>query len=86
MGKASDPECLRCHTVGFGEEGGFFSFETTPELANVQCEACHGLNREHLTEYAKPLRPVTEKICLKCHTESNSPDFDYEVYREKIIH
>lgn len=85
-GKASDPECLICHTVGFGEEGGFFSIETTPELANVQCEVCHGLNREHLTEFSKPLRPVTEKICLKCHTESNSPDFDYEEYREKIIH
>ncbi len=85
-GKSADPECLKCHTVGFGEEGGFFSIESTPELANVQCEECHGFNREHLTEFSEPLSPVTGKVCLKCHTENNSPDFNYEVYREKIIH
>jgi hypothetical protein len=86
VGKSADPECLLCHTVGFGEEGGFFTIESTPELANVQCEECHGLNREHLTEFSEPLRPVDEGVCLKCHTENNSPDFDYKVYREKIIH
>ena len=40
--KTGDPECIKCHVVGFGEEGGFHSFDTTPELANVQCEVCHG--------------------------------------------
>lgn len=85
-GKEADPECLICHTVGFGEEGGFFTIEATLELANVQCEECHGLDRGHLEDFSKPLRPVTEKICLKCHTEENSPDFDYPVYLEKIQH
>ena len=85
-GKEADPECLICHTVGFGEEGGFYTIETTPELANVQCEECHGLDRGHLEDFSVPLRPVTEKICLKCHTKENSPDFDYPVYLEKIKH
>lgn len=85
-GKSNDPECIICHTVGFGEKGGFYSIETTPELANVQCEACHGLDRDHVEDFSKPMKRVTEAACLKCHTRDNSPDFDYPVYLEKIIH
>ena len=29
-GHAADPECLTCHTVGFGFQTGFVSIETTP--------------------------------------------------------
>ncbi len=86
VGKSADPECVSCHVVGFGEEGGFFSIELTPELANVQCEVCHGIGREHLSDYSKSMQVVTEKVCLKCHTEENSPEFEYPVYLEKIKH
>lgn len=85
-GKSADPECLECHTVGFREEGGFFSIETTPELSDVQCEVCHGLDIEHLSDYSRPMKPVSEAVCLKCHTESSSPDFNYQLYLEKIKH
>ena len=85
-GKAGDPECIFCHSVGFGEKGGFFSMESTPALANVQCEECHGLDREHLDDYSKPMKPVTEAVCLKCHTKENSPEFKYMIYYEKIKH
>lgn len=85
-GKAEDPECIICHSVGFGEEGGFYTIDTTPDLANVQCEECHGLDREHVTHYEKPMRRVTVSVCLKCHTQENSPDFDYEKYLKKVIH
>ncbi len=85
-GKSNDPECIVCHTVGFGEKGGFFSIDTTPELANVQCEECHGLDREHIEDYSRPMKRVTVNVCLKCHTRDNSPDFDYPVYLKKIIH
>lgn len=85
-GKSNDPECIACHSVGFGEKGGFFSLETTPELANVQCEECHGLDREHVEDFSRPMRRMTEKVCLKCHTRENSPDFDFPVYLRKIMH
>ncbi|MBI5057957.1 MAG: hypothetical protein HZB61_15210 [Nitrospirae bacterium] len=86
VGKSEDPECIKCHVVGFGEEGGFYSFQTTPDLANVQCEVCHGPGKEHLKDFDKSLTPVTESACLRCHTKDNSPDFNYNVYREKIKH
>ncbi|RJQ54856.1 MAG: hypothetical protein C4526_04725 [Nitrospiraceae bacterium] len=85
VGKSFDPECVICHAVGFGE-GGFYNMEATPGLAGVQCEVCHGAGREHLPVMEKPLQPVTEPVCLKCHTKDRSPDFSYESYREKITH
>ncbi len=36
------PECIHCHTTGYGKPGGFISMEKTPEMINVQCEMCHG--------------------------------------------
>jgi len=86
VGKAADPECVICHAVGYGEKGGFYTMNATPELANVQCEECHGLDRDHLNDFERPLRPVTDAVCLKCHTKDNSPDFNYEVYLKMIIH
>ena len=86
VGKSADPECIMCHTVGFGEKGGFYSAKTTPMLINVQCEACHGPGKDHLLDFSKPMQPVTEHVCLKCHTKSASPDFNYPVYLEKIKH
>ncbi len=86
VGKSSDPECLVCHTVGFLKEGGFHSIKTTPGLANVQCESCHGLHPEHAEDFSVPLPDVGRQVCLGCHTEDNSPDFNYETYLEKIKH
>lgn len=48
-----DAECIKCHTTGFGEETGFKSFEETPSLVAVSCEACHGPGSKH-AEVCKP--------------------------------
>jgi Cytochrome c554 and c-prime len=42
-----DPECIVCHTVGFGYKSGFRSEKETPKLLNVGCESCHGPGSLH---------------------------------------
>ena len=43
-----DPECIVCHTVGFGYDSGFFDADKTVNLKNVGCENCHGPGSEHI--------------------------------------
>ena len=86
VGKSHDPECVRCHVVGFGQPGGFRSIEATPLLADVQCEVCHGPGRDHLTNGYGPMQVVGAVTCLGCHTPDHSPDFQYPEYRKRIEH
>ena len=43
-----DPECIVCHTVGFGYKSGFTTAEKTAKLKNVGCESCHGPGSLHV--------------------------------------
>lgn len=83
-GKSKDPECVKCHVTGYADKG-FISITATPELAGVQCEACHGPGKEHVKDF-RPMRPVNEAVCVTCHTQDNSPRFDYKTYHERIAH
>jgi hypothetical protein len=85
-GKNSDPDCIECHSVGFGLKGGFISEEKTPLLKGVQCESCHGPGGVHKKDYSRRLPPVTQDTCLKCHNKKNSPDFNLETYYSRITH
>lgn len=63
-GVADDPECVRCHTVGWTRGGygsewsrthsSFWTREKTPHLEDVGCESCHGPGSKHVKDPADP--------------------------------
>ncbi|MBI4687839.1 MAG: hypothetical protein HY756_08695 [Nitrospirae bacterium] len=77
----NDPKCLKCHTTGYGQPGGFKSLADTPDLINVQCEGCHGPGSEYLNimktnkEFKRAdakaagltIPSEDEKGCMSCH-------------------
>ncbi len=82
-----DPECIVCHTVGFGYAGGFKGAEVTEKLKNVGCESCHGPGSIHYAnsndeEWRKRMSPwrqlpvakrenAMDQMCQKCHDIDN---------------
>jgi hypothetical protein len=87
--KQLNPDCLACHTTRFEQPEGFTMKLQQPELANIQCEMCHGYAKEHLSSGAAiPTKKPTMELCLKCHTPYRSPDFDKKtkLVFEKIKH
>jgi hypothetical protein len=79
-----NPECVRCHVTAFGEPGGYVPGRRGGvDLANVQCEACHGFGREHRAK-GRIRAGVSEAICRRCHSSENSPTFAYEPYLRKL--
>ncbi|MHB9036535.1 MAG: multiheme c-type cytochrome [Armatimonadota bacterium] len=81
-----DPECVSCHVTGATVRNGFSNKKDTPELANVQCEACHGPGVEHAKSPAAGYGAVGEETCRSCHTDERTPDFSYDEAWEKIKH
>jgi hypothetical protein len=79
-GKTADPLCLACHTTGYGAPS-----QAGGHMENVQCEACHGPAEGH-PNLGRSLGKVDGLICTKCHNSANSPNFNYGIYLQKIIH
>lgn len=80
IGQDTNPSCIGCHVVGYGEEGGFTSRALTDDLAGVGCEACHGPGRDHAenveNEDLRPVIDLTSEVCGRCHTGSHHPNYD----------
>lgn len=79
-----DPACLRCHTTGYEHLSGYRISASEPDLANVQCESCHGIGSEHRRGAERP--SVCEATCRTCHTDEWSPEWDFETYRARSAH
>ncbi len=74
VGRTIDPNCVMCHTLGFMKQGGFFTYEKTPELAGVHCQNCHRFNADHeKKEFTAPV--VNAAVCQTCHTLVTDPFF-----------
>ena len=71
--QSTNPQCLPCHTVGYGLPTGFGSSATANSLLQgVQCENCHGTVGNHAANPDDPtVRPRIElasTVCGGCHT------------------
>jgi len=75
-GEQKNPDCIKCHSTGFGKPSGFVSMDKTPNLANTSCEACHGPGSAHLEAaknapesgaWDKKISKVVATACVGCH-------------------
>lgn len=86
-GEERNPDCLSCHTTGFGRYSGFDlenEERTGKDLRGVQCEACHGPGTTHSRDGA--YIEAARMSCKRCHTSYWSSDFDFESYWERTPH
>jgi len=95
-GSHFDPECVGCHVTGYGRGNGFRDARSTPSMANVQCEQCHGPGLAHFrvqssdgkigSEEKGFLGPVAASVCTECHKDDHDPDFDFDVKVQAVMH
>ncbi len=82
-----DTNCVGCHVTGYGDAGGFSGVRARGalvDLVDVQCEACHGPGSEHARDGNYAGRAV--ESCVKCHTETDDPDFDFDTDWPRVAH
>jgi hypothetical protein len=78
-GGQTNSSCLACHTVGYGLPTGFVSSSKTPQLANVQCENCHGPAGNHAANpddtTVIPQVELAATVCGGCHNGPMQPTY-----------
>lgn len=83
-----DAECIPCHVVGYNAKGGFLDIDTSPLMAGVGCESCHGAGEKYRLLHGKKPRTfkrketrklgqvyssIEQSVCKKCHGHPDSP-------------
>jgi hypothetical protein len=88
----ADPNCVACHTVGFGTPSGYRRAFSATKLTDVGCESCHGPGGQHVAqrsaggEITARLRPLGAGDCQKCHHGEFSRPFGYDEFWSHIKH
>lgn len=84
--KDKDRSCIGCHSVGFMQPGGYCKVSEMENLANVQCESCHGPGSLHAVNGDSTLikRHVPENVCRSCHHVPHIESSESFVYKEKL--
>ena len=91
-GADADPNCIGCHTVGFGAPSGYRREFKRERLTDVGCESCHGPGSQHVAERTAGgdatfhFRKVGGGDCQKCHHGEFSRPFDYEKFWPLVRH
>jgi hypothetical protein len=81
-----DAACQRCHTTGYGWDGGFYSAERSIGTVSVGCESCHGPSLAHALSPSIRTPLVARQQCGLCHDADHSPGFDYSTAWLRIQH
>ena len=83
-----DAKCIKCHVVGHMAAGGFSDIDTTPMMAGVGCESCHGPGGKYRILHGKKPRTfkrsetrklgqvyssIEPAVCKSCHEHPDSP-------------
>jgi nitrate/TMAO reductase-like tetraheme cytochrome c subunit len=78
IGQDRNATCLPCHTVGHGLDTGFTDPSSTPLLASVQCENCHGPAFDHAQDPLGTRPPIVRaaEVCGGCHNGFHHPTYD----------
>ncbi len=74
--KLEDAACVRCHVTGLGQPTGFTLGDHGSPLADVSCEACHGMGGPH-GAVRRPASAARE-ACVGCHDAEHSIAFDVD--------
>lgn len=99
-GHVADPECLQCHTTGFGRASGYGAPGAAAGLEGVGCGVCHGPRAAHVESWrarkdagealpeAKHIPNAFSFHCLRCHTAARDPMFETNSKErwEKVVH
>ncbi len=80
LSEAEFQGCLKCHTNGYGEPGGFRSETATPQLKNAGCESCHGPGGVHVeTGESRDIKgKLSLSDCEKCHSTERVEAFKFK--------
>lgn len=88
----ADPNCLPCHTVGFGKPSGYRREMAGAKLTDVGCESCHGPGSQHVAErlaggeITTRFRPIGAGDCQKCHHGEFSRPFAWDEFWPHVQH